>query len=63
MKKLNISCKRGRFMRIGKFFILFGWIEHEQCKHKTADGHCTLHSDSEVKEYCVEGPCPDEAYT
>ena len=29
------------------------------CRYLDADGHCAFHSDNEVKEYCVAGPCPD----
>ena len=32
-----------------------------ECIYKTCDGHCTKHSDEEALEYCVEGPCTDEA--
>ncbi len=31
-----------------------------QCRYKTEDGYCQLHSDAMVREYCVEGPCDDE---
>lgn len=31
-----------------------------KCKYIDDDGFCLLHSDSEVHEYCVEGPCTDE---
>ena len=30
-----------------------------KCKYMDEDGFCNLHSDDEVKEYCVEGPCND----
>lgn len=30
-----------------------------RCKYYN-NGVCLLYSDSEVTEYCVEGPCPDE---
>lgn len=30
------------------------------CRFLDSDGHCAFHSDKEVKEYCVAGPCPDE---
>ena len=29
------------------------------CRFLDNDGHCAFHSDAEVKEYCVAGPCPD----
>ena len=29
------------------------------CRFLDKDGHCAFHSDDEVKEYCVAGPCPD----
>lgn len=35
----------------------------QRCKHKTNDGHCILHSAPTTTEYCIDGPCPDEAYT
>ena len=28
------------------------------CVHKTSDGYCTVLSDEEEKEFCLEGPCP-----
>lgn len=30
------------------------------CIYKTYDGYCIKHSDSIVREPCVEGPCYDE---
>ena len=30
------------------------------CRFLDSDGHCAFHSNEEVKEYCVAGPCPDE---
>ena len=29
-----------------------------ECKYKRPDGVCEHLSDDDVKEYCVEGPCP-----
>lgn len=29
------------------------------CRFLDKDGHCAFHSDDEVKEYCVAGPCTD----
>lgn len=29
------------------------------CRFLDKDGHCAFHSDDEVKEYCVAGPCPN----
>ena len=31
-----------------------------ECIYKTHEGYCILHSDIDVREYCVEGPCDDE---
>lgn len=31
-----------------------------ECVYKTHEGYCSLHSGSDVREYCVEGPCDDE---
>ncbi len=33
-----------------------------ECVYKTHEGYCSLHSGSDVREYCVEGPCDDETF-
>lgn len=31
-----------------------------KCIFRENNGQCLLHSDDEVAEYCVDGPCTDE---
>lgn len=33
-----------------------------KCVYKTHEGYYSLHSGSDVREYCVEGPCDDETF-